>query len=60
MDELTKKTKEVEETIIATINQSGLPLILIDYMLSNILRQVQIAEQGGGENESVCEDNMDE
>ena len=52
--EVTQKT---EETLIKTINDSGLPLTTIHYMLNNIQRQIIEAlnapakPEEGGDNE---------
>ena len=44
MDELTKRVHDLEKAVIDTINQSGLPPIVVDLALSGILNNVKQIE----------------
>ena len=43
-DELTKRVHDLEKAVIHTINQSGLPPIVVDLALSGILNNVKQIE----------------
>ena len=45
MEELILKERETREKIVQTINESGLPAIMVKPMLQDILRQVELVEQ---------------
>lgn len=45
MDKLILKEREIKENIIQTINLSELPAMIIKYILEDILKQIELAEQ---------------
>lgn len=45
MDELTKSAHNLQSEIISAINGSHLPAVVIEYVLQNILLQIQNMEQ---------------
>lgn len=45
MEEIILKERELKEKIINDINASILPFMIIEFMLQDILKQVQIAVQ---------------
>lgn len=51
MDDLTKRANEMEQKIISAINESQLPLVFAEYVLRNILLQIQNTELAGSQDE---------
>ena len=49
MDEITKRAKDMENKIVAAVNESQLPPVVAEYVLRNLLLQIQSIELSGSQ-----------
>ncbi|MBP3891461.1 MAG: hypothetical protein J6D29_04740 [Solobacterium sp.] len=55
MDELTKAIEETKQKMAEAINQSGLPIGIVEMILADFMQQIQIMKLQPRENESESE-----
>ena len=57
MDELTKRVRDTESKVIEVLNDSQLPPIIIDMLLTGVLRDVKQAEAAVDDAQEVHDGN---